>query len=976
MALFQSSKTRWFVIFLVLILGVWSIATLRFQTELLPLFPSELESVQNLQKIKTNFTEENSVLIVGDNTLTPIQSQILATALRNLGKVKSVEELPYGPIPIETQFAFVATQLPKEKFYQFAEALKSNTTSLRLTDTLNQMAGGIEEKALFQLRWDPLQLKEFFPAQSKVMDPFPLLLRVTSKDSLQNFESAQHFWQAIKQTIHKTLPSEAKHIFITGQAAFTAEISKQMRRDMILMLSFTVILVALAFTIFYRSIKPLGWIFLLQGLALLCAFIASRFIFKELNVLSLGFASILLGVGMDYCILVYHHFAQKESHALWPTLRRGIWLSALTTAGAFGVLYSSRFPGLQQLAILVSIGLIAMAFFATEFLSVWLNEKNLKTASWLNRTSEWSAACFSSNRNLFRSLFFFIFLIGIGFFWIKSNSFYDSNIERFQSHNLEAYQGQLFLTSRTSTSTLSYRPELTAQNRIHWSIVNSNTFFSAFEAKGLDQSWSQPTWRIIALLNQWHEGDSTLPSIGESFTAWPQLQRELNQIAIDDFQRLSFAMFLILVTLCAIAHRKMRLIFLNLFALAIALGLFFILLYFSGISMTLVSLLSLPLLIGLTIDYSLHILLTLEKYQGDLKKTYSHLAAPIILTGLSSVIGFTAPLLSQQPALQNFGQVMDFGIVAAVVTGLIALPAFYWRPNLKRPHYSRFLYQSFWFSLAKFSAQILPRFILHHFARFVGTAYALLNPQKVSVVKNNLALVNRNRVSFLKACHVFSKFGVCLADYFYVGSRDPSQALKLIEEKRGYSDLAEAYREKRGALLLTAHLGLFELGGLVMNQLGFPTVVLTFPEPRDDLTQWRANYRKQWQVETVTIGEDPFSSLAVMNHLKAGKFVAALIDRPHPQRSIPVNLLQGQALFSGNILTLALLAKCPVIPVVIVMQPSGLYRIEAFSPIWLEEKGGREETLLYYTQKIADALLPTICHYQTQWFQFVPLSSS
>lgn len=978
MSLIPSSKARWFIICLVLILGVWSIATLRFQTELLPLFPSELESVKNLQNAKNSFEQENALLLVGDKTLVSSQEKIsvLISTLQTLKNVQSVEELPFGPVPIELQFALAATQLPKEKFVQFADALKPNAVSLRLNNTLEQIAGGIEEKELFQLRWDPLQLREFFPSQSKAMTPFALLLRVTSKNSLRNFETAQKFRQEIKQAIEKALPSESNHIFLTGQAAFTAEISQQMRRDMILMLSFTIVLVALAFVAFYRSIKPLGWIFLLQGLALLCAFIASRFIFKELNVLSLGFASILLGVGMDYCILVYHHFAQKESHALWPTLRRGIWLSALTTAGAFSVLYGSRFPGLQQLAILVSIGLLAVAFFATEFLSVWLENKNLKTASWLSRSSDWSAHKLQVHRNLFRFLFLLIFVAGIGFFWFKSHSFYDSNVERFQSNKLEAYQGQLLLTSQTPTSALSYQPELTTQNRAAWSNISSNAFSSAFETQGLDQSWSQPTWRVIELLNHWHAGDPTLPSLGQSFTAWPQLQRDLNRIAVEDFQRLSLLMFAILLALCTLAHRKFRLIFLNLFALVLALGLFFILLYVTHTSMTLVSLLSLPLLIGLTIDYSLHILLALEENQGDFKKTYSHLAAPIVLTGLSSVIGFTAPLLSQQPALQNFGQVMDLGIVAAVVVGLIALPVFYWRSHLKRPHYSRLLYQPFWFSLAKFLAQIFPRFILHHFARIFGTVYALFNTQKVNVVRNNLALINQNTVSFWKSCRVFSQFGVCLADYFYIGSRHPARALELIEEKRGYSDLAAAYSEKRGALLLTAHLGLFELGGLVMNQLGFPTVVLTFPEPRNDLTQWRANYRKQWKVETVMIGDDPFSSLSVMNHLKAGKFVAALIDRPHPQRSVSVNLGQGQALFSGNILMLALLAKCPVIPVVIVMQPSGLYRIEAFSPQWIEEKGSREETLSHYTQKIADALLPAICHYQTQWFQFVPLSSS
>ncbi|MGH8574865.1 MAG: hypothetical protein ACREX8_20210, partial [Gammaproteobacteria bacterium] len=47
---------------------------------------------------------------------------------------------------------------------------------------------------------------------------------------------------------------------------------------------------------------------------------------------------------------------------------------------------------------------------------------------------------------------------------------------------------------------------------------------------------------------------------------------------------------------------------------------------------------------------------------------------PILLTGLASCIGFGAPMLTSQPALQNFGLAMDLGIIAAVTACLFLLP--------------------------------------------------------------------------------------------------------------------------------------------------------------------------------------------------------------------------------------------------------------------------------------------------------------
>ncbi len=43
----------------------------------------------------------------------------------------------------------------------------------------------------------------------------------------------------------------------------------------------------------------------------------------------------------------------------------------------------------------------------------------------------------------------------------------------------------------------------------------------------------------------------------------------------------------------------------------------------------------------------------------------------------------------------------------------------------------------------------------------------------------------------------------------------------------------------RARCIVTAHFGLFELGGLLLAQHGFPAVVLTYPEPSRALTDWR-----------------------------------------------------------------------------------------------------------------------------------------
>jgi hypothetical protein len=156
--------------------------------------------------------------------------------------------------------------------------------------------------------------------------------------------------------------------------------------------------------------------------------------------------------------------------------------------------------------------------------------------------------------------------------------------------------------------------------------------------------------------------------------SWVALKSELNATSASDLRRLGGGALLAIVVLCALAHRSLRMLLLNIAALAMALLVFAALLALTGTRMSALSLLCVPLLFGLVVDYSLHVLMAVEHNDGDFKKLYAHIGAPILLTGLASCIGFGAPMLTSQPALQNFGLVMDLGILSAVGACLFLLP--------------------------------------------------------------------------------------------------------------------------------------------------------------------------------------------------------------------------------------------------------------------------------------------------------------
>jgi KDO2-lipid IV(A) lauroyltransferase len=283
-------------------------------------------------------------------------------------------------------------------------------------------------------------------------------------------------------------------------------------------------------------------------------------------------------------------------------------------------------------------------------------------------------------------------------------------------------------------------------------------------------------------------------------------------------------------------------------------------------------------------------------------------------------------------------------------------------------------YRAGWFEWAERFARFSPRWFLRFLGASWGTLFAWTQPRKAAVVKENLALLGLARPP--NPARVYAEFGGVLADYFYAGARSVRAALALVDEYHGVEHLAAARAAGRGALMLTPHLGFFELGGAVMHERGFPMVALTKPEPSPELTAWRAAYRLRWGVETVEVGAaGHLQFVEVAKHLQAGKFVAALFDRPHPSQSFCARLPGGLLPCSSGILLLAILAKCPVIPVTIVAKPNRRYRLDALAPIVIERRGSSAETLNYYTQVLVDAVLPAISAHPEQWFQFAPLKA-
>ena len=164
----------------------------------------------------------------------------------------------------------------------------------------------------------------------------------------------------------------------TGRPAFVSEISGGMQSDMTRSVVGTGLIVAVLFWWTHRRFKPMGWLMLLMATAIGLTLAFGGLIYGPLNVISVGFAAILLGLAADYGMVLYQEWREHAVPGQQTgvgSARRGVRWSALTTASAFLMLNLSGLPGLSQLGTLVAIGvLVGAALMLRLYLRPFLNE--------------------------------------------------------------------------------------------------------------------------------------------------------------------------------------------------------------------------------------------------------------------------------------------------------------------------------------------------------------------------------------------------------------------------------------------------------------------------------------------------------------------------------------------------------------------------------------------------------------------------
>ncbi len=298
-----------------------------------------------------------------------------------------------------------------------------------------------------------------------------------------------------------------------------------------------------------------------------------------------------------------------------------------------------------------------------------------------------------------------------------------------------------------------------------------------------------------------------------------------------------------------------------------------------------------------------------------------------------------------------------------------------WRWDQNTTHHAGYLFPIY---AATFC---LPRAACLRVADGLATLLAHTMRKTRGILAGNLRRLGRGRYGDAEieglVDRTLRNFGRCLVDDMYLARARAGHVRRFFSGLEGGDHLDRALAAGRGAILITPHLGHWELGGAVLASEGYPINVVTVVVP-DHGARWiKEVVRRRLGIRSLFLRDGPASAQAIvgiLSALRANEIVAMVPDRDTAAAPAEVEFCGTRALFPTGPAQVALRTGAALLPAYVVRDGGSRYRavIEAPVRVPAADPHERERAVLEVTQEIARVFEGMVARYPDQWYNFFP----
>ena len=182
--------------------------------------------------------------------------------------------------------------------------------------------------------------------------------------------------------------------------------------------------------------------------------------------------------------------------------------------------------------------------------------------------------------------------------------------------------------------------------------------------------------------------------------------------------------------------------------------------------------------------------------------------------------------------------------------------------------------------------------------------------------------------------------------------------------------LEDMRNRKEGRVIVSLHLGNWDLVAQAAAREGLTALVLSFPNPHEGY-RWQNQMRISAGLEILPTSRQALRCAA--ERLQMGGAVMTAIDRPAQGSRYRPRFFGRPTALPVHHIALALKAHVPVQVVCAIMQPDGVYLIQASEPVPMQPDPNRRAEILQNAEAILKVAEGFIRQAPQQWSMFYPV---
>jgi len=246
--------------------------------------------------------------------------------------------------------------------------------------------------------------------------------------------------------------------------------------------------------------------------------------------------------------------------------------------------------------------------------------------------------------------------------------------------------------------------------------------------------------------------------------------------------------------------------------------------------------------------------------------------------------------------------------------------------------------------------------------------YFFARSDKINLEENlkHVLKINDKKIICKHIRSVFRNFAKYLVDFFRFSEEDIKSMLK-VTTINGKENLDKTLAEGKGALLVSAHLGNWELGAAVVGCLGYDLHAITLDHKDKRVNDLFLSQRLSCNVTSIPIGAQLRNCFKV---LKNNRPLAIAGDRDFTENGTEIEFFGEKTLMPKGPAFFGLKTGAPIIPTFLIRNEDDSFKMVFATPIKANPTGDREKDMEALMKKYISVLERYIKANPDQWYAF------